>query len=107
VGSGSEGTQSALVRARNGKKSDDLILWLAAQPVNNDLPDAITLWGDEEEAKYVESVLEAVEWKWTPSEVLAQPEALLHDVLIIGGLSSKIRRIECEQDEQNRRQSDG
>jgi len=87
-----------LVGGRKRKKSDDLILWLAAPPTDNSLPDTIALWGDEEEAKHVLSVLEAVEWKWTPSEVLAQPEALLHDVLVIGGLSSKIRRIEREQD---------
>ena len=47
------------------------------------------------------SVLEAVEWKWTPQEVLAQPEALLHDCLVIGGLSGKIRQIEREQERDN------
>lgn len=87
-----------MVGGRKRKKSDDLILWLAAPPTDNSLPDTIALWGDEEEAKHVLSVLEAVEWKWTPSEVLAQPEALLHDVLVIGGLSSKIRQIEREQE---------
>ena len=44
------------------------------------------------------SVLEAVEWKWTPEQVLAQNEALLHDVLVIGGLSGKIRQIERENE---------
>jgi hypothetical protein len=46
-------------------------------------------------------ILESVEWRWTPLEVLAQPEALLHDVLIIGGLSGKIRQIEREQERSN------
>jgi len=43
-------------------------------------------------------VLEAVEWKWTPQQVLEQNEALLHDVLVIGGLSSKVRQIERENE---------
>ena len=87
-----------MVGGRKRKKSEDLILWLAAPPTDNSLPDTIALWGDEDEARYVIGVLEAVDWKWTPSEVLAQPEALLHDVLVIGGLSSKIRQIEREQE---------
>jgi hypothetical protein len=62
------------------------------------LPETITFWGDEDQARYVVSVLEAVEWKWTPDQVLAQNEALLHDVLVIGGLSSKIRQIDRENE---------
>ena len=43
------------------------------------------------------SVLEAVEWMWTAAQVLEQNEALLHDVLVIGGLSGKVKQIEREQ----------
>ena len=44
------------------------------------------------------SVLEAVEWKWTPAQILAENEALLHDVLVIGGLSGKVKSIAREQE---------
>lgn len=46
-------------------------------------------------------MLEAVEWKWTPQQVLEQDEALLHDCLIIGGLSAKIKNIERENERNN------
>lgn len=74
-----------------------MILWLS-QHGDDNLPDTVTLWGDEDTARYVVSVLEAVEWKWTPDQVLAQNEALLHDVLVIGGLSGKIKQIERDQE---------
>jgi hypothetical protein len=44
-------------------------------------------------ARFVFAVLEAVEWKWTPLDVLRQPEALLHDVMQLGGLNAKMRKI--------------
>lgn len=50
-------------------------------------------WGDEETARYVYAICESMEWKWTPQEILDQPEALLRDVLVIGGMDSKIRDI--------------
>lgn len=78
-------------------------MWLSDHDDSDNLPDTITLWGNENQARYVVSVLEAVEWKWTPDQVLAQNEALLHDVLVIGGLSSKIRRIDREQEQANGR----
>jgi hypothetical protein len=62
------------------------------------LPEAVSLWGDEDEARYVVSVLEAVDWKWTPAQILDQNEALLHDVLVVGGLSGKLRQIERDQE---------
>lgn len=75
-----------------------MILWLSNHDDSHSLPDTVALWGDEETARYVVSVLEAVEWKWTPDQVLAQDEALLHDVLVIGGLSGKIKQIERDQE---------
>lgn len=40
------------------------------------------------------SVLEAVKWQWTITEVLAQPEALLNDVL---ALKFAMNRIEAQK----------
>ena len=54
----------------------------------------VDLWGDEDEAYHTFAILEAVEWKWTPSQIREQPEALLHDVLEVGGLNQKIKKIE-------------
>lgn len=56
------------------------------------------MWGDEDVARYVAGILEAIDWKWTPLQVLEQPEALLHDVLVLGGLSATVRRLERENE---------
>ena len=61
----------------------------------------MALWGDESEARYVFSVLQAVEWQWTPDQILAQNEALLHDVLVLGGLSGKVKAIERDNGRAN------
>jgi hypothetical protein len=76
-----------------GKKSDDLIYFLGSGEAEGDLPDSVAFWGDENEARFVFSVLQAVEWKWTPEQVLQQDSALLHDVLMISGVSGTLRRI--------------
>lgn len=47
-----------------------------------------------DEAYDVYCLLEAVEYKWTITQLLEQPEALLNDVLMIAALSRKMRRIE-------------
>lgn len=39
------------------------------------------------------TVLESVEWKWTPREVLNQPDLLLDDVILLRSLAEKIRRM--------------
>jgi hypothetical protein len=54
-------------------------------------------WGDELEAQFVYSILQAVEWKWTPAQILEQEAALLHDVLMISGLNNTMRRIKDKQ----------
>jgi hypothetical protein len=86
-----------LVRNRR-KKSDDLILWLdAGQDNAKNLPDTIEIWGDENEARFVYSVLQAVEWKWTPQQILEQEAALLHDVLTIGNADRVLKNLQAEQ----------
>ncbi len=54
----------------------------------------MTYQSDPETAYYYWSILEAVEYRWTITEVMQQPEALLNDVLMIAALHRKMRRIE-------------
>lgn len=52
------------------------------------LPENITI----NEAWRLFTLLEAVEWKWTITEMLEQPEALLEAVLSIRALAGRIER---------------
>ena len=64
--------------------------------VDGDLPEISGLLGSEddwEEAYQIYAVLKAIDWRWTPLDVRSQPELLLHNVLILGGLSNKVKRI--------------
>lgn len=47
-------------------------------------------FGDMETSKEIYMLLEAVEWKWTISEILEQPYDLLMDVLQYKGLRAKL-----------------
>lgn len=58
------------------------------------MPDGIEYQGDAETAYTVFSILEAVEYRWTINDVLEQPEALLNDVMMIGALHRRMKRIE-------------
>lgn len=50
-----------------------------------------------EQAKRVLSILEAVEWKWTPIQILEQPAELLDAVLSLKTNGEKVRRQLQEQ----------
>jgi len=58
------------------------------------LPETITYSGDPDLAFNVWSILEAVEWRWTINDVLAQPESILNDVMMLAALNAKMKKIE-------------
>lgn len=68
----------------------------ASPPGTADLPlpddAARQLRGDPDLAMQMLAYLEAVEWKWTITQILEQPEALLEDVLTLAGWTGVLRR---------------
>lgn len=50
-----------------------------------------------EAVKRVVSVLEAVEYRWTIADVLAQDEAWLDDILTMRGTGEKYKRIRAAE----------
>jgi hypothetical protein len=83
-------------RRRSKKKLDQLYLELAEifkPPDENDavdLPDVFPAFHNLELAWKVYLVLEAVQWRWTPLQILEQPEGLLQDLLRLKGLGSLV-----------------
>lgn len=47
---------------------------------------------DDELAWRVWTTLEIVEYRWTAQDVLAQPEALLDDVMAIAAAAARVRK---------------
>ena len=80
----------------SGPDAAGLYAWLAAffgdQDGPADPPESILLNHDAELVKRLLVILEAVEWRWTLSDILAQPEGLLADVISLKALGEQIAR---------------
>ena len=61
------------------------------------MPEIIKLNHSPEAVKRVLSVLEAVEYRWTISDVLAQDEAWLDDLMLMRGVGEKYKRIRAAE----------
>lgn len=67
-------------------------LWLAdyCSAEGGAFPDQVKL-DNEELAKKIFMILEAVEYRWTITDVLAQPEDMLNQVLLLKALKYQVR----------------
>ena len=58
----------------------------------SDLLSEVRLNTNLEEAFEIYTTLETVGWRWTILDVLAQPDALLEDVIKIAGHAERVKR---------------
>lgn len=72
--------------------SDRVHLWLAdyCSAEGGVYPDRVKL-DDEELAKKIFMILETVEYRWTITEILEQPEDMLNQVLLLKALKYQVK----------------